>query len=592
MTCQPMRDLDSAPSSSLSPSTSFATDAGEPLIPLVQIQKDGEMAQRFKDGLPLNYGDCTRSVMDTEDRCGACTSFGNGPCLLSNDHENKTSYISSEIAFRERVYERVKNACIRSLSCEVPAPRKSVAVQQPPVSPKKKDPSEGGGVGSSIPLRIQNRSGDNTDRTSITSEELEKKAKEADGSIIFGDNDNGFVFSHTFRLQDAKARGFMRLFSLVVVSNDLTMLTSNFEFFKNSLGAIKQKLQELAAGIYAEEMQTQLQTQLQSEDFACSVATRNPWMRRCIAIETDRNLMTITGKADVFSTLHRQMMWTLRSPILSCHDQVMEGVPTQDMMVLMELDDAAIVELELHHPNQHAVSMQQLSNLKLIARMLMDESERDLELLIKHVVTGGQLVIESSDRSLSRQALLAVSNLLPIGCIKLATYKDVYQPSYMEQFNLLGGPINLDIPLEASDCMVLRIQSNGVYGGDENLSLKGSRLIVRRRPEKTAHRPQLVKRYKDLLLDSEVVDTILDSTLRATREFWMGKAKLCYQMGTQKQMLMLKADCDVFKIITGVTEEDRDVLIFWQAGLSNAYKDHVLASISRPDDQQLPRRYY
>nr|CDJ83620.1 Protein F22D3.2, isoform b [Haemonchus contortus] len=41
-------------------------------------------------------------------RCNACTSFGNinQPCLLSNDHENKTSYISTQIPLKERVYER------------------------------------------------------------------------------------------------------------------------------------------------------------------------------------------------------------------------------------------------------------------------------------------------------------------------------------------------------------------------------------------------------------------------------------------------------------------------------------------------------
>ncbi|VDK63567.1 unnamed protein product [Cylicostephanus goldi] len=79
---------------------------------------------------PIYYGDCTPEILvDPEERCNACTSFGNinQPCLLSNDHENRTSYISTQIPLKERVYERVRNACLRSLSCEISAPHKGTS---------------------------------------------------------------------------------------------------------------------------------------------------------------------------------------------------------------------------------------------------------------------------------------------------------------------------------------------------------------------------------------------------------------------------------------------------------------------------------
>lgn len=111
----------------------------------------------------------------------------------------------------------------------------------------------------------------------------------------------------------------------------------------------------------------------------------------------------------------------------------------------------------------------------------------------------------------------------------------------------------MDIPLEVSDVMVFRItprDSSSIC--DENTSLTDCCIEVRRRPEKEGIKgaqPQIVHRYVDLLLDPDVKDTILETTLRSTREGWMSKAKICYQMKNQ-----LPAS-DIFKHITGCSVE-------------------------------------
>lgn len=46
-----------------------------------------------------------------------------------------------------------------------------------------------------------------------------------------------------FRLRDSKARGFLRLYSFIVVSNDMTYIIQNYEFFLQALTAMKEKLQ-------------------------------------------------------------------------------------------------------------------------------------------------------------------------------------------------------------------------------------------------------------------------------------------------------------------------------------------------------------
>uniref|UniRef100_A0A8R1ESN1 Uncharacterized protein n=1 Tax=Caenorhabditis japonica TaxID=281687 RepID=A0A8R1ESN1_CAEJA len=93
------------PVTSSEPSTSSAPPG--PTVPLIELDSQNENVQRrmMADQTKAqgnggtaypHYGNCTKYTIDTEDRCSACSSFRNGPCLLSNDHQTRTSYISSE----------------------------------------------------------------------------------------------------------------------------------------------------------------------------------------------------------------------------------------------------------------------------------------------------------------------------------------------------------------------------------------------------------------------------------------------------------------------------------------------------------------
>lgn len=78
------------------------------------------------------YVFCTQTLRDTKlenlprspenslnQNCAACTSLGNGVGMLSKDSESNTNFLSTQVPVIAEVVPLVKQAAIRSLSCEV-----------------------------------------------------------------------------------------------------------------------------------------------------------------------------------------------------------------------------------------------------------------------------------------------------------------------------------------------------------------------------------------------------------------------------------------------------------------------------------------
>jgi hypothetical protein len=65
-----------------------------------------------------------------------------------------------------------------------------------------------------------------------------------EGPIFFGDEQHGFVFSHTFFIKDSLARGFQRWYSIIAIMMDRIYLINSWPFL---LGRIRGIISELQA---------------------------------------------------------------------------------------------------------------------------------------------------------------------------------------------------------------------------------------------------------------------------------------------------------------------------------------------------------
>ena len=101
-------------------------------------------------------------------------------------------------------------------------------------------------------------------------------------------------------------------------------------------------------------------------------------------------------------------------------------------------------------------------------------------------------------------------------------------------------------------------------------------LHIERLPEAVSKDvPSIVKRYCELLLDDDIPLRALEAVIKDTREHWLKRAKLIYQVKSQKPDIDMNS---VLKIV-GCKNSDFSMLTFWQSGLSKAYKEHIQREI-------------
>uniref|UniRef100_A0A1B0CCY1 Folliculin n=1 Tax=Lutzomyia longipalpis TaxID=7200 RepID=A0A1B0CCY1_LUTLO len=190
-------------------------------------------------------------------KCAACTSLGETLVLMTKDEESQAKFVSSQQPMIQDVIPLVKQAAFRSLSCEI----------------TNKD----------------------------------------DGLVFFGDGSRGHVLSHSFQIPDSKARGFYRLFSIVVLMKDKLFLVNIQPFLSHNLRKISSELKDYANVANPGEQSRQSEkAQRLSEGMGFS---------------QPRPLTELTGEKHIFAHIHSQFAWILWAGAQYLKESVTIGSP-------------------------------------------------------------------------------------------------------------------------------------------------------------------------------------------------------------------------------------------------------------------------
>uniref|UniRef100_A0A8C4GFC8 Folliculin n=1 Tax=Dicentrarchus labrax TaxID=13489 RepID=A0A8C4GFC8_DICLA len=470
------------------------------------------------------------------------------PGFVSIDDETGIRFLSHQHPRQSQLFSVVRQACVRSLSCEV------------------------------CPGR--------------------------EGPIFFGDEQHGFVFSHTFFIKDSLARGFQRWYSIVMVAMDRIYLINSWPFLLRHLRLTIQSLQSTALKVFDNEQGVCPQRAVRmNSGFSPAVF---PHQRSGNAA---RSLTSLTQHQNLWASLHSSFSWLLKACGSRLTEKLLEGAPTEDTLVLIERQTEQEEEMSCWEGAEGGTSKSQRppSESELGHDFLSDDAKLDelpgpkfrslrhlrqvlgateFRQLVWHVLMGNQVIWRGADPGLIQSAFTVLKSLLPVGCVRSVPYSAQYEEAYKCNFLGLSPDVPIPTHVGSSEFSVLVDVSSerscqiSVLCEDDISSLYQF-TISSANTQPTDRGPTLLNKLEVALSNENLSVDVVSHCLLCLKEEWMNKVKVLFKFSkvdgrgredTQKVLALLGA--------TGPGEEDNVRLLkFWMTGLSKTYKSHLMTAV-------------
>uniref|UniRef100_A0A8I4A0N0 Folliculin n=2 Tax=Callithrix jacchus TaxID=9483 RepID=A0A8I4A0N0_CALJA len=449
------------------------------------------------------------------DMCEGCRSLAAGhPGYISHDKETSIKYVSHQHPSHPQLFSIVRQACVRSLSCEV------------------------------CPGR--------------------------EGPIFFGDEQHGFVFSHTFFIKDSLARGFQRWYSVITIMMDRIYLINSWPFLLGKVRGIIDELQGKALKVFeAEQFGCPQRAQRMNTAFTPFLHQRNG--------NAARSLTSLTSDDNLWACLHTSFAWLLKACGSRLTEKLLEGAPTEDTLVQMEKladleeesetwDNSEAEEEEKAPVLPEGAEGRELTQgpaessclsgcgswqprklpvFKSLRHMRQVLGAPSFRMLAWHVLMGNQVIWKSRDLDLVQSAFEVLRTMLPVGCVRIIPYSSQYEEAY--RCNFLGLSPHVQIPPHV-------------------LSSVG---------------PTILNKIEAALTNQNLSVDVVDQCLVCLKEEWMNKVKVLFKF--TKVDSRPKEDTQKLLSILGASEEDNVKLLkFWMTGLSKTYKSHLMSTVRSP----------
>lgn len=154
-----------------------------------------------------------------------------------------------------------------------------------------------------------------------------------DGSLVFfGDASRGHVLSYTFQIHDSQARGFFRLFSIIVLMKDKMYLLNVQPFLAENLQKISTELQSYSTQIHSAE---QAKYSERAQRLNSGHASTQP----------PRSLVELTGQKNIFAYIHSHFVWILWMGARCLTENINIGLPLLSS-TSSQLDPFTVIQLK------------------------------------------------------------------------------------------------------------------------------------------------------------------------------------------------------------------------------------------------------
>ena len=542
-------------------------------------------AQSFY-GATLPSKSAKRDSSDLEDSgisipkiCDACRSLDpTTPGLVSHDEKSNIYFLSYQKPLEKETFAALRQACLGSLSFEGP--------------------------------------------------------KGFEGPMIFGENPDVYVLSYQFFLDDFKARGKRRRYSLIAVMKDKYHLVSSWIFLVTTFRRIVHSLKDKASKVFTKEEGEN------SLNGSSRFSHRNSCERRVLhKDEIARSLVTLINYDKIFMDLHQEFIFVLQTGSTRWRERGEEWPPTLDSsrspslsppppVVSSNLEDSmeSYETLDLStftSPPKVLSPCGLLENRSLLSKESTNgatvRSLRQLYSLLGletflqlacHTLKGDLVIIRGSEKTTVVSILTILADLLPAKCCRAVPYSTIYLESYPYTCNLLGLNVGVEVPDQVANgpnCVILDIfppledslspipstptPSTTSSSSGESSSVRLDRLckykfLLNKKKSEFLDQygvyPTLLHQLVNALQYHHFSDKLVDQYAVAAKKEWLTKAKTLYGMsklGLMEGTTSSQRDDKLHQVL-GILQagrQDLDVLKFLFAGISDEERQQIRA---------------
>ncbi|RIA90328.1 vesicle coat protein [Glomus cerebriforme] len=287
-----------------------------------------------------------------------------------------------------------------------------------------------------------------------------------EGPVLFGDDKNGYVLSYMFKIKDSQARGFQRWYSFIFLMTDRVYLVESWPFLVSKFRILATGIQSKANQIFEKENAAKEERNdgtFLTRSGPLPPTSPDQFLRRR-ANQPLRSLVDLLKSKDFFVQLHANFSWILKA----CGRHLQEK-PINDQTMfpnsvvfspktIMLLDPIATCQSSFGLNCLKGDYETRIEDLKALYNILGLDAFRKL---ILNFVKGNQLIIRGNDPRIVQSVISNLKELVPNECCSIMENENNYQT--ISKCNILGLSATTQIPDDVNKSTVCSLYISQDY---------------------------------------------------------------------------------------------------------------------------------
>eukprot|EP01133_Synstelium_polycarpum_P014604 gene14604-17268_t len=339
-------------------------------------------------------GDMTTSSLPpastTPVRCPTCSSLMQGQALVSQDSSNASVYYVSTHQPSNSSYSHIRNACVRSLSCEL------------------------------VPGR--------------------------EGPVFIANNDGSCLLSYMFKINDSRARGSARWYGFLFMLGEASCLVNYFGWIVHCFRVLAEEMKARTNVVFEKDKLTAQPNQaVLSSMYRRTVRTTT--LRPLTELLEDSGFFARLHHsfASILSTCHlKHHLLQNAPPILDEQMRAIEALKRDYSQRLGRPSDSANGGIQEALADRLTTVFPIAQELVVSLGQVLRIIGNSISALIYNVITGNQVIIQGRSPALIASLIDLLRDLIPDECCSVCYYSETFKEIW--ECNILGLAPKVIIP--------------------------------------------------------------------------------------------------------------------------------------------------